>query len=453
MAFCRLPWQGLMITPLGDFRVCALTNSTAMDEGMALDEDGKLMNIMTHSPNQGINGKWHRAIRVNDVENNGAWHPTCSCCSAREVATAGDLKHPSASRRHSMEWRVDSKNDPMGPGTYKDHDMDKNGYVKWNPTNLDIRFGNLCNQKCVHCSPSYSNLWYEDWVGFNNNNLEVPWGFGHKKIKLERNEHGKLFNPTEVRWWESPIWWEKFEELMPTLQHIYITGGEPMIVPAHDEMLDRLIASGYAKNVHLEYDTNLSVINSKLAERWNHFRHVEIAASVDAVGKPFELIRTADWEQFAENVAKVKEFEKGGVVKLHRITSCSQMSTTHTMYETEKWVLEQGAINFTVRFVDSPAMHSWLSLPNSAKQELLEYYSTQDTITTRYIQTWLKNAIEKNVVDIPAVHKYVRMMDYLDTVRGTNWRETIPGTVDLLNRHVPSIQYLNSPELNKKELL
>ena len=446
MAFCRLPWQGLMITPLGDFRVCALTNSQALDEGMALDENGKLMNIMTHSPNQGINGKWHRAIRVNDVKNDDAWHEICSCCSAREIANNGDVKHPSASRRHSMEWRVDSLNDPMTPTSYKDADMDANGYVKWNPTNLDVRFGNLCNQKCVHCGPSYSNLWYEDMVGFQGTS-EISWGFGHKKIKLERDTHGKLFNPQEVRWWESPVWWEKFETLMPTLQHIYITGGEPMIVPAHDEMLDRLIASGYAKNVHLEYDTNLSVINNKLAERWNHFRHVEIAASVDAVGKPFELIRTANWEKFAENVAKVKEFEKGGVVKLNRITTCSQMSTTHTMYATEKWVKEQGDVNFTVRFVDSPAMHSWFSLPNTAKQELFDYYSQQDTVTTRYIRNWLKDAIAKNVVDIPAVHKYVRMMDYLDTTRGTNWRETIPNTVDLLNRHVPSVQHLDHLKL------
>jgi organic radical activating enzyme len=439
MAFCRLPWQGLMITPLGDFRVCALTNDTSTGEGMALDENGKLMNILTHSPNQGINGKWHREIRMNDVKTDGAWHPACSCCADREVATAGNIKHPSASRRHSMEWRIDSLNNPLSSKNFKDAEMEQNGYVKWNPTNLDVRFGNLCNQKCLQCGPVYSNQWYEDWVGYHGS-LEIPWGFGHKKIKLERDSHGKLFNPQEVRWWESPVWWAKFEELMPTLEHIYITGGEPMIVPAHDEMLDRLIASGYAKNVHLEYDTNLSVINNKLAQRWSHFRHVEIAASIDAIGKPFELVRSANWENFAENVAKVKEFEKGGVVKLHRITSCSQTSTTHTMYETEEWVLKQGDdINFTVRFVDTPPMHSWLSLPNSAKQELFNYYSEKDTITSRYIRNWLKNAIDKNVVNIPAIHNYVKRMDYLDTTRGTNWKETVPQTVDLLNRHIPGI--------------
>ncbi len=435
MAFCRLPWQGLMITPLGDFRICALTNNWEMNEGMALDERGQLMNIMTHTPNQGLNGKWHRAVRIKDVTENGAYHPLCSCCSEREAATGGDIRHPSASRRQSMERR-NPFNDIVGPNTYKEVEMDDKGYVKWNPTTLDIRFGNLCNQKCVHCGPSYSNQWYEDWVGFNDNSLEIPWGFGYKSIKLERDAHGKLHNPREVRWWESDIWWKKFEELIPTLQHIYITGGEPMIVPAHDEMLDRLIASGRAKDIYLDYDTNLSVINNKIAARWNHFRHVEIAASIDAAYKPFELIRTASWDKFVENVAKVKEYEKGGVVQLHRITSCSQTSTTHTMIETEKWVLEQGGVIFGVKFVDSPAMHSWYSLPNSAKEELYNYYSNHSSPAVNTIKEWLANAIKKNVHNIPAVKKYIRLMDYLDTTRGTNWRETIPLTADLLNRHI-----------------
>lgn len=210
MAFCRLPWQGLMITPLGDFRICALTNSLEMNEGMALDERGQLMNIMTHTPNQGLNGKWHRAVRIKDVTENGAFHPLCSCCSEREAATGGDKKHPSASRRQSMERR-NPFNDIVGPDSYKDVEMDENGYVKWNPTTLDIRFGNLCNQKCVHCGPSYSNQWYEDWVGYNNGNLSVPWGFGHRSIKLERDSHGKLYNPGEVRWWESDIWWKNLK--------------------------------------------------------------------------------------------------------------------------------------------------------------------------------------------------------------------------------------------------
>ena len=116
-----------MITPLGDFRICALTNSLEMNEGMALDERGQLMNIMTHTPNQGLNGKWHRAVRIKDVTENGAFHPLCSCCSEREAATGGDKRHPSASRRQSMERR-NPFNDIVGPDTYNQVEMDEKAY-------------------------------------------------------------------------------------------------------------------------------------------------------------------------------------------------------------------------------------------------------------------------------------------------------------------------------------
>ena len=120
-----------MITPLGDYRICALTNSRTMNEGMALDEKGQLMNIMTHSPNQGLNGKWHRLVRINDVKTEGGWHDLCSCCSERESATGGDPKNINASRRQSMERRNPSTN-IVSPSTYMNSDMDENGYVKWN---------------------------------------------------------------------------------------------------------------------------------------------------------------------------------------------------------------------------------------------------------------------------------------------------------------------------------
>ncbi len=432
MAFCRLPWQGLMITPSGDFRVCALTNSRAMNQGMALDENGQLMNILTHSPNQGVNGKWHRMVRLNDVKNDGSWHDLCSCCRDREIATGGDPKHIAASRRQSMERRNPSL-DPVNPNNYKSVDMDENGYVKWNPTTLDIRFGNLCNMKCVHCGPHYSNQWYEESVGFRG--LLNYYDFGERRLDLERNKHGKLVSKNEVRWWESDIWWQKFDEMLPTLEHIYLTGGEPMIVPAHDEMLDRIIASGRAREIYLDYDTNLSTINDKIARRWEHFKHVEIAGSMDAAYEHYEFVRSGGrWDTFSNNVKKIKEYEKNGIVKLYRLTSCVQPTTLYTMLKAEEWVLSQN-VPFQVRFIDSPLMHSIMSLPKSAKEEVIEYYSKHDTVTSKLITEWTQDHLDEKYEHPEEVKKYVRLMDYLDTTRKTNWKEIIPETWSLINRH------------------
>lgn len=434
MAFCRLPWQGIQITPLGDFRMCALTNDRFMNMSASLDEQGKVMNIMTHSPKDGLNGKWHRSVRVKDVKDNGAWHPICSCCKEREEATGSDAQHANASRRQSMERRNPSTN-PVDPANYTAVPMDANGYVDYNPTTLDIRFGNLCNQKCIQCGPHNSNQWYDDWAGFYNTE-SVPWGFGKRTATLIRNEHGRLHNPDEVRWWETDTWWSKFEELIPTLEHIYLTGGEPMIVPAHDEMLDRLIASGRAKDIYLDYDTNLSVINDRLAERWQHFKHVEIAVSMDAAYDAYELIRSGGrWETFNNNIKRIKEYEKNGVVRLHRVTACTQLSTLYTMFDTEDWALEHN-IPFQIRFVDAPKMHGIMYLPASAKLELIEYYSRRNSDCANTIKNYLVNHLDPKYEYIPAMKEYLRFMDYLDTTRNTNWRKTLVQTADLLNKYI-----------------
>jgi hypothetical protein len=209
-----------------------------------------------------------------------------------------------------------------------------------------------------------------------------------------------------------------------------------MIVPAHDEMLDRLIASGRAKDIYLDYDTNLTVINDKLAERWSHFKHVEIAASMDAAYDAYELIRSGGrWSTFANNVQRIKEYEQDGVVQLYRLTACTQLSTLYTMFDAEDWA-KSVDVPFQIRFVDHPKMHSIMHLPASAKLELIEYYSQRDTDTANTIRAFLENHLDPKYENIPAMRDYIRFMDYLDTSRNTNWRKTLSRTSDLLNKHI-----------------
>ena len=47
-SFCPEPWSQLEIDAEGDFKLCCLANY-ADDNGLAMDEDDSVMNIMTHS--------------------------------------------------------------------------------------------------------------------------------------------------------------------------------------------------------------------------------------------------------------------------------------------------------------------------------------------------------------------------------------------------------------------
>jgi hypothetical protein len=402
----------------------------ALDMQTGYDETGERLHILKSPINELINSDKHKEVRLLNVQNPKAWSPHCDCCENREMMTDYDRSHKNTSRRVFLM-------DMESPETEQNYSnfMNSNGSVDWYPNSLDIRFGNLCNQKCIMCNPQFSNLWYDEHFEYHNTDT-----YGSTRILKAEKINGKWKGPTDNKWFEDPIWWAKFEQMMPHLTHLYITGGEPMIVPAHDEMLDRLINSGFAKNIWLEYDSNCSAINHKIIERWSYFKKVDIRASMDALGDQYELIRFGGkWNKFVENIHTLKEYEakSNGQLNLQRITTCFQMSTIYSIIESEKWCNELG-VPFLVRFLEGPARHRVASLPNEFMLELIEYFSkhTDQSEKAKLIVTHLKNHIDSGLENIEAVKDFIKFMDYLDTTRNTNWKQTLPEVSELVNRVV-----------------
>jgi disulfide oxidoreductase YuzD len=63
-------------------------------------------------------------------------------------------------------------------------------------------------------------------------------------------------------------------------------------------------------------------------------------------------------------------------------------------------------------------------------------YATRDTPVGKTIHKWLVDHFDSKFENITAVKRYIELMDYLDTTRSTDWRKTLPGTSDLLNKHI-----------------
>lgn len=329
--------------------------------------------------------------------------------------------------------KVDTS-DTVNENNYQNHRSD--GVVDWMPSSLDIRFGNLCNQKCVMCDPTFSNLWYEEYFDFFKTN-----SFGQStKITVTKDlKSGKWIEPNELQWFEDPRWWPKFEQMMPHLRHIYITGGEPMVTPAHDVMLDKLIDAGHAKDIWLEYDTNASTVNDKIARRWTHFKKVHIRASMDSIGAEYELIRFGGkWEKFQANVKKLKEYEKDSnrQVELLSASTCFQIPTCYSIIETEEWCKSVG-VNFHLRFLEGPERLAVSSLSDKSKMELLEYYTLNKERSGKadIIINYLKNHSGPNWHKPAKVNEFLRFMDYLDGTRNTNWRQVFPKIADMIARN------------------
>lgn len=427
--FCKTVWNGVHIQPDGYVRLCSIgANSVPeLDMQRARDKDGNLINVLTHEVREMINSDKHKEVRKLNVENSEQWSPHCVCCENREkIVRKNDID---SSRRQALMFHVRAPG--LNEFTLKDN-VEPDGTVNYMPSSLDIRFGNLCNQKCIMCGPHFSNLWYEEWADFyKTDNI----GFVNDTIKIVRDPiKNKFSDPEEFKWHESPVWWEKFEQMCPSLSHIYITGGEPMVTPSHDEMLDRLISNGYSKKITLEYDTNLSAINNKILERWPLFKKVIVRVSMDGTGTQYELIRFGgNWEKFVANINRLKlatsEFPQ---IKIESISSCVQLSTIYEIEKSEKFCEEMG-IPFHIRFLEGPEFFSLNHLPKEYKLELIEYYKKLPGSKPPLIVKYLINNLDYPIKH-GAMHRCMEFMNFLDTTRNTNWKEVLPETYNLVKR-------------------
>jgi hypothetical protein len=434
--FCKTVWNGLHILPDGYIRLCSIGQNTnkKLDMQRARDKDGNVMHILTHSIHDIMNSDKHREVRSLNVKDPNKWSPHCECCENREIITNYDRKHKNKSRRIYLMNIND--NDVVSEDNFSQNKIDDNGNIDWMPSSLDIRFGNLCNQKCVMCSPAFSNLWYEEHFDYFKTN---SFGQGTKITVTKNKETGKWIEPDELQWYEDPRWWPKFEEMMPHLRHIYITGGEPMVTPGHDIMLDKLIESGYAKNVWLEYDTNASAVNDKIAQRWSHFKKVDIRASMDAIGDQYELIRFGGkWEKFQNNIKKLKQYqiESNNKIELLAVSTCFQIPTCYSIIESEEWCKSVG-VDFHIRFLEGPERLSTRSLSSKSKKDLIDYYTANKDKSSKaeIIISFLKNHMGEKWHRPASVKEFLRFMNYLDGTRKTDWKTVFPEVLHMIEKN------------------
>jgi radical SAM protein with 4Fe4S-binding SPASM domain len=169
------------------------------------------------------------------------------------------------------------------------HVNDDYSYPLHQLRSVEIRFDNICNLMCRHCSPDYSSKW-EVAVKKDNALMEkmVEYGTYRKDAK-----HVKL-NQEMID--------EISLKLAPNLKEIMIAGGEPLYHDKHYQFLENL--QPYAKNIRLSYNTNLNTLEYKgksILDLWKNFKKLWIRVSIDGEPGTYEYVRAAG------NLDKVEE--------------------------------------------------------------------------------------------------------------------------------------------------
>ncbi|MFS4459337.1 twitch domain-containing radical SAM protein [Bdellovibrio sp. HCB2-146] len=254
---CPLPWLSLAVRNDGVHRVCCHAN---VSEGRGVLRDSQ--NQVQRADEQPIaevrNSESLKEIRRQMLK--GEWPAACGRCHREESL---GLR---SKRIYASEF-LDLPFQKYQDGTAQDGSIP---ISEWPIEDLDLRFGNKCNLKCRMCGPSDSNAWYGDFEALQ----------------------GRAFQPEgNFSWYQDERFWEQLFQQTEKLQHIYLVGGEPLLIKQHFSFLRRLADTGRASQVTLEYNSNLTVLPDEVLEIWRSFKEVKVGVSVDGYGELNNYIR------------------------------------------------------------------------------------------------------------------------------------------------------------------
>lgn len=412
--FCPIPWNFQAIRANGDLRVCCQANVTK-NQGVLRKEDGTSYNASRDNLIESRNSELMKIVRKNMIA--GEWSEECGRCKSEE-------ENGLNSRRtyENQQWHIDFNK--VKELTNEDGSINPDDFPV---VYYDLRFGNFCNLKCRMCGPTDSSAWYDDWIALTGSNK-----FKDTSGIIEIKEDSNGFNVEAFNWPSYEPFWEQLEANIENIEHVYFAGGEPMLIERHYDFLEKCVNKGVAKNILIEYNTNMSTLPSRVTKLWAHFKQVRVGASIDGFGKVVEYQRhPAKWDKMLSNLHILDSLPKNIVSWL--AFTVTAYNVNH-MVDFMKWKLTESnfkRINGTKR---RPIVtHHVAHHPKHLNVRVLPRAMKAD-ITKRFEEflTWIaEQKFEKHVADhaaeiVKGVTSYMNSDDYSE-----HWLEFVDYTKKL----------------------
>jgi MoaA/NifB/PqqE/SkfB family radical SAM enzyme len=253
--FCPMPWTGLMYNFDGNVKNCIRSSGPI----------GNIKDTPIEDIVQGHNNNVTKDRILLDIP-----VPKCQPCYTLESGKKG-FDIISDRKFYIRELKQVSLD------TYRSDNFDLQA--------IDVRWTNTCNFACTYCGPEFSSRWADE-LGVKQ---DVPTDEQRQQFKdyIFENAH--------------------------KLKHVYLAGGEPLLMKENLELLDLL-----DPKVNLRINTNLSKVDTRVFERICEFENVHWTVSVETIEDEFEYIRFGgSWSDFMDNLNSLKGSHKITFNMLH----------------------------------------------------------------------------------------------------------------------------------------
>lgn len=372
-AICILPWISINTNPHGTVRACGRSSP--------IDNTSSLKRTDIESA---WNSEYFKNLRLDMLK--GIKNHNCKNCHLQEYL--GGI-----SKRHNVnaEFQIDEK-------LLKDI-TNADGSVNGKPKYIDLRIGNICNLKCVHCFTGNSSKWYED------------------KLLLDKYENtpNLKFNNDWIS--EKGNVWSWIKKNIDDIVCINVLGGEPFVHKDHLNFLDWCVINKKT-HLHLKYITNGISLTPDLINKLQKFNKVDLGISLDAIEKTAEFLRfPTNWNK----LYSILQIINNRLGSAYLNWTCYNLNI-YRLSETYEFCREHFPnVEFKFsNYVTTPVHLSVQNLPENFK------YIIADKVMHIPNSNFYVNFMLQDSLWAEHNQTLLNYLNDLDKQRKTNWYKTLP---------------------------
>lgn len=360
---------------------------------------------------------------------NGEW-PQQGCAYCRQQEESGGI----SDRQFQLMEQHDSK---LTPPELRENPLSKNV----TPTMLEIYFRNVCNQKCIYCTPGESNLWEQEIKQYGDiSNLNPRLKIKNTRSSLSADDYGRALSNM----------WKYLDEIYIHLRRFGVVGGEPFLQQKEMDQSIDFWAEHPNPDLVFYVISNLNLPEKVMTRYYERFRwlienskvwKVQITASLDGWGKEQEYTRFGldllNWQRNFENLVQ----QSWPTVSINSAVSALTIHTMPVLME---------KINYwnKIRPIGTePIIYSFNTTTNTPEDPIIfgagifeESFDQvldlmpDETESDRNIKSYM-DSIKKKISVAPKqsdkIANLKKYLDELDRRRGTDWRATFPWLVEI----------------------
>jgi len=385
--FCALPFTYVYVDSLNEYKLCS-------DARLSSKINTNDMSILEYFNSDYLNElrfDMLRGVLTDEIRG------TCIRCIEREELGSWSRRIKKIDDKIIKQFKTDS-------------------YLIPTSDTIKIKFGNLCNLKCLMCGPYSSSRWaHERSMGDELDSFE--------KLRNEIDEVGMkkygdlyensfddemAFDMSRLSFNFNEKFYKEFETLIKYIDYIIISGGEPFLNDQFYEFLKWLIEKQYSKKINLIVFSNMTKMLKNYKLLHDKFKSFTINVSIDATyGKDEYIRRGTNFEEKDKNIKQL--------IKFFDMRFCPTMSILNVGYQTE-------LRKYCSQFNKQPSFFNVLVEP---------FYLQINNLPHDIIELYRKNSQEHRLYDSPQkdIDHFKLGIKYLknyDKIHNTNLLEEWP---------------------------